>query len=443
MKPTNVYIETYGCQMNKLDTENVHAILASDGFNIVSDMSQADVILFNTCSVRENAERRVRGRIAELSALTKKNPKLFLGVIGCMAQELGERLLSKEVRIIAGPDSYRKLPVLLRQACNEAVVDTIFESDETYEDINPVRTSPVSAWVAVMRGCNNYCSYCIVPYTRGRERSIPSDSVIAEVEDLKKSGWKEITLIGQNVNSYRDGDVDFAGLLKRVSDTGIDRIRFLTSHPKDLTIDILDVMAERDNICPHLHLPLQSGSDRILKAMNRGYTVSDYMSLIKNAREIVNGISITTDMIFGFLGETEEDFQASLTVIETVRYDFAFLYRYSEREGTKACHLPGSVPEEIRIDRLKKAIELQNTITHQNNAERIGSETVILIKALSKDGKGWFGFSETSIPVVFTSESENVKIGDLVNVQIESTTGSSLVGKHLCRQGHYKFTKSE
>lgn len=441
MKPTNVYIETYGCQMNKLDTENVHAILASDGFNIVSDMSQADVILFNTCSVRENAERRVRGRIAELSALRKKNPELFLGVIGCMAQELGERLLSKEVRIIAGPDSYRKLPVLLRQACNEAVVDTIFESDETYEDIKPVRTSPVSAWVGVMRGCNNYCSYCIVPYTRGRERSIPSDSVIAEVEDLKKSGWKEITLIGQNVNSYRDGDVDFAGLLKRVSDTGIDRIRFLTSHPKDLTIDILDVILERDNICPHLHLPLQSGSDRVLKAMNRGYTISDYMSLIKNAREIVTVISITTDMIFGFPGETEEDFQASLTVMEMVRYDFAFLYRYSEREGTKACHLPGSVPEEIRIDRLKKAIELQNTITHQNNEERIGSETVILVKALSKDGKGWFGFSETSIPVVFTSESENVKIGDLVNVQIESTTGSSLVGKHLYLQGHYEFTK--
>jgi len=429
MKKPNVYIETYGCQMNKLDSEYVHTILASDGFNVVSDKLQADVILFNTCSVRENAERRVRGRIAELSSLRKKKPGLFLGVIGCMAQELGERLLSNHVRLIAGPDSYRKLPVLLRRAYNEAVVDTIFESDETYQDIKPVRISPISAWVAVTRGCNNYCSYCIVPYTRGRERSIPIDSIVAEVEDLKKEGWREITLLGQNVNSYRDGEVSFAGLLKRVSDTGIGRIRFLTSHPKDLTSDILDVMAECDNVCSHLHLPLQSGSDRILKAMNRGYTISDYMSLIEKARETVKGISVTTDMIFGFPGETEEDFKISLRVMENIQFDFAFLYRYSEREGTKACTLPGSVPEEIRIDRLKKAIALQNTITHQKNEERVGSETDVLVKTLSKDGKGWFGFSDTNIPVVFTSENNDVKIGDLVNVVIESTTGSSLIGR--------------
>jgi len=429
MKKPNVYIETYGCQMNKLDSEYVHSILASDGFNIVSDMSQADVILFNTCSVRENAERRVRGRIAELSSLRKEKPELFMGVIGCMAQELGERLLSNHVRIIAGPDSYRKLPVLLQQARNEAVVDTIFESDETYRDIKPVRTSPVSAWVAVTRGCNNYCSYCVVPYTRGGERSIPANSIVTEVENLKKAGWREITLLGQNVNSYFDGDLNFADLLKRLSDTGIDRIRFLTSHPKDLTSDILDVMAECDNVCPHLHLPLQSGSDHILKAMNRDYTVSDYMSLIEKARETVNEISITTDMIFGFPGETEEDFQASLRVMKDIQFDFAFLYRYSEREGTKACRLPGSVPEEIRIARLKKAIALQNTITHQKNEKRIGSETVVLIKALSKDGKGWFGFSDTNIPVVFTSESKDIKIGVLVNVLIESTTGSSLIGR--------------
>ena len=429
MKKPNVYIETYGCQMNKLDSEYVHTILDSDGFNVVSDKSHADVILFNTCSVRENAERRVRGRIAELSALRKKKPELFLGVIGCMAQELGEKLLSKDVRLIAGPDSYRKLPVLLRRACNEAVVDTIFESDETYEDIKPVRASQFSAWIAVMRGCNNYCSYCVVPYTRGRERSIPITSIVAEIEDHKKTGGREITLLGQNVNSYCDGDMNFAGLLKRVSDTGIGRIRFLTSHPKDLTTDILDVMAERDNVCPHLHLPLQSGSDRILKAMNRGYTVSDYMSLIKKAREKVNGISITTDMIFGFPGEKEEDFQASLRVMENIQFDFAFLYRYSEREGTKACHLAGSVPEEIRIDRLKKVIVLQNTTTHQKNKKRIGSETVVLVKTLSKDSKGWFGFSDTNIPVVFTSESKDIKIGAFVNVLIESTTGSSLIGK--------------
>ncbi len=428
MKKPNVYIETYGCQMNKLDSENVHAILALDGFNVVPDLFQADVILFNTCSVRENAERRVHGRIAELSALRKEKPELFFGVIGCMAQELGERLLSKDVRIIVGPDSYRKLPILLRKAYNEKVVDTIFESSEIYEGIKPLRTSPFSAWVAVTRGCNNYCSYCVVPYTRGRERSIPAGNVVAEIEDLKKSGWREITLLGQNVNSYRDSGVDFAELLKRVSDTGIERVRFLTSHPRDLTTDIIDVMAERDNVCPHLHLPLQSGSDKILRAMNRGYTVSDYISVIREAREIVSGISVTTDMIFGFPGETEEDFQASLRVMKKMRYDFAFLYRYSEREGTKACCLPCSVPEEIRIDRLKKAIALQNRITHQNNEGRIGSETAVLVKASSKDSSGWFGFSETNIPVVFTSQNREVKIGDIVNVLIESTTGSSLVG---------------
>ena len=439
MKTATIYIETYGCQMNKLDSENVHSILESNGFTVVSDMSQADVILLNTCGVRENAEKRVYGRIGELLSLKKKNPELFLGVIGCMAQRLGDVLLSKDVRIVAGPDSYRKLPEMIHRAYNEAVVDIKLVNGETYEDIAPVRSSQFSAWVAVMRGCNNFCSYCVVPYTRGSERSIPLNSIVAEVEALREAGFREVTLLGQNVNSYRDGDVDFADLLECVSETGIDWIRFLTSHPKDLTNDILNVMAENDNVCNHLHLPLQSGSDRILKAMNRGYSVSEYLRLIEKAREIVKGISITTDLIFGFPGETEEDFQTTLSIMETVRYDFCFLYRYSERAGTDACRIHSSVPEEIRIDRLKKAIELQNSITRQKNVEQIGSEMTVLVKSLSKDKKGWFGFSETNMPVVFTSEDKDVKPGSLVNVLIESITGASLVGKHVYSPVHHEI----
>ena len=429
MKHENVYIETYGCQMNKLDSEKVHSILDTGGFTVVQDISQADVILLNTCGVREHAENRVRGRINELHALRKDKPHLFFGVIGCMAQRLGEELLSDDVRIVAGPDSYRKLPGMIRHAREECTVNIELINNETYQDIRTVRPSPFSAWIAVMRGCNNFCSYCIVPYVRGRERSIPVKSIVDEAERLAKTGWREITLLGQNVNSYRDGDVDFAGLLKQVSDTGIYWIRFLTSHPKDLTTDILAVMAERNNVCPHLHLPLQSGSDSILRAMNRGYTVSDYMRLIDKAREMVNGISITTDLLFGFPGETEEDFLATLSVMETVRYDFAFLYRYSERKGTKASLLDGNVPEEIRIERLKKAIALQNRINYQKNKERIGSSADVLVNKVSKDGRGWFGFSETNTPVVFYADNKDIAPGFFVNVMIESTTGASLVGK--------------
>lgn len=429
MKPENVYIETYGCQMNKLDSEKVHSILETGGFTIVSDMSQAEVILLNTCAVREHAENRIRGRINELHALRKDNPDLFFGIIGCMAQRLGGEFLSDEVRIVAGPDSYRNLPDMIRCARDEAMVNTESTDTETYQNIRTVRSNPFSAFIAVMRGCNNFCSYCIVPYVRGRERSIPIESIVEEAEGLVKDGCREIILLGQNVNSYRDGNVDFAGLLKRVSDSGIDRIRFLTSHPKDLTADILDVIAERENVCPHLHLPLQSGSDSILKAMNRGYAVSDYMRLIETAREKIHGISITTDLLFGFPGETEEDFRATLSVMEAIRYDFAFLYRYSERKGTKASLLGSGVPEAIRLERLKKAIALQNTINYQKNRERIGSGAVVLVHKVSKDGKGWFGFSETNAPVVLYADDNNIVPGSFVHVLIESTTGASLVGK--------------
>ncbi|MFC1542068.1 tRNA (N6-isopentenyl adenosine(37)-C2)-methylthiotransferase MiaB [Candidatus Latescibacterota bacterium] len=431
MISSTVYIETYGCQMNKLDSENVSSILKSDGFTIVSEISDADIILLNTCGVRENAEQRIYGRVGELSAYKKDKPELLFGIIGCMAQRLGDELLSKNVRIVAGPDSYRKLPDMIKRATYEEVIDINLVKEELYEDITPIRTSPFSAWVAIMRGCNNFCSYCIVPYTRGRERSIPHKIIINEINALVEAGYKEVTLLGQNVNSYCDNDVDFAGLLERVSSTGIEWIRFMTSHPKDLTDDILHVIAENKNICNHLHLPLQSGSDSILKAMNRGYTVSDYLGLIERTRDIVGNISITTDLIFGFPGETEQDYRATISVMETVRFDFAFLYRYSERAGTAACGLPGSVPEETRLDRLGHAIDIQNATTREKNAGYIGSVMSVLVKSRSKDEKGWFGFSEFNIPVVFYTDNGNVKPGSIVKVLIESTTGASIVGKHI------------
>ena len=429
MKPESIYIETYGCQMNKLDSEYVSAILEEGGYTVVSDLSEADVILLNTCGVRERAEQRIHGRLGELSKYIKLKPELVFGVIGCMAQRLGEKLLSKSVRIIAGPDSYRNLPQMIENTLTGNSIDTLLDTGETYGGIEPVRTDSCSAWVASRGGCNNYCSYCIVPYTRGRERSIPADNIIAEVEHLKAQGFHEITLLGQNVNSYNDGDISFAGLLDRVAGTGIEWIRFLTSHPKDLSCDILDVMVQRENVCNHLHLPLQSGSDRTLKAMNRKYTVSQYLTLIEQARKRIKGINISTDLIFGFPGETEEDFHATISIMKEMRFDCAFLYKYSEREGTQACTMPDKVPEQDRLARLKEAISLQNSIMRRKNKEHIGSLFVVLIKGLSKDNNGWLGFTESNIPVVISGDNQDLQTGMFVNVRIEHTTGVSLVGK--------------
>jgi tRNA-2-methylthio-N6-dimethylallyladenosine synthase len=428
---SSVYIETYGCQMNKLDSENLAAILIDAGLAVVQDMRVADVILLNTCGVRENAEKRIHGRIGELSSLRAERPGLIFGVIGCMAQRLGESLLSNVVKVVAGPDSYRRLPELIAKVNARGVVDVRLDPSETYGGVSPVRESPFSAWIAVTRGCNNFCSYCVVPYTRGRERSIPAKSIIHEIERLRDGGYREVTLLGQNVNAYHDGVMGFSGLLERAAATGIGWIRFLTSHPRDLGDDILDVMAARRNVCPHLHLPLQSGSDSILAAMNRGYTVERYEAVADKARRLVPGISLTTDLIFGFPGETEEDFEATIALMERVRFDFAFLYRYSEREGTPACALPSQVPEQLRIERLKRAIALQNAIAAERNRSRIGSEQTVLVKGPSKDGAGWYGFSETSIPVVVSSGNGGLAPGDFVRVCIESTTGASLVGRAI------------
>ncbi len=429
MTRSSVYIETYGCQMNKLDSENVSAVLRGAGFTVVEDMREADVILLNTCGVRENAENRIHGRIGELSSLRKDRPDLIFGVIGCMAQRLGSDLLSNTVKVVAGPDSYRRLPDLIRVAGRRGAIDVGLDTAETYDGIEPERESPFSAWVAVTRGCDNFCSYCIVPYTRGRERSIPADRVIGEIERLHAEGFREVTLLGQNVNSYRDDGVDFADLLDRAAGTGIGWVRFLTSHPRDLSRRVLEVMEMRENVCSHLHLPLQSGSDRVLAAMNRGYSASWYVEKVEEARELVPEISVTTDLIFGFPGETGEDYRDTLSVMERVRFDFAFLYRYSEREGTPACSFPDPVPEKERIERLKRAIELQNSLTAERNAQRIGSVHTVLVKGPSKDGRGWYGFTDTNVPAVVMGAGDTTGPGTFVRMRVESSTGTSLVGR--------------
>jgi len=423
-----VYIETYGCQMNKLDAETVAAICSAEGIDMVDDMTAADVILLNTCAVRDNAEVRIHGRIGELMSLRRENPALIFGVIGCMAQRIGDGLLSDVVRLVAGPDSYRSLPTLIRRAYEERVVDTVLKESETYDDIAPVRTDNLSAWIAVMRGCDNFCSYCIVPYTRGRERSIPQDVVLSQVDNLVGRGYKEVTLLGQNVNSYRADGLDFAGLLDITAATGIPWVRFLTSHPKDLTMGMLEVMAERENVCRHLHLPIQSGSDAVLKAMNRGYDSTRYLDLIDAARSMIPDVAITTDFIFGFPGETDDEYRKTLDIMERVRFDYAFLYRYSEREGTKAVDLPGSVPEDVRLARLSAAIHMQQAITREKHEAYSGKETVVLIRSRSNADDGGFGFSEMSIPVVVKG-MESVHIGDFVTVRITGTTGASLMGE--------------
>lgn len=428
-RPHSIYIETYGCQMNKLDSETVAAILDDAGFSMTPDMTAADVILLNTCGVRENAETRIHGRIGELSSLRRDHPGLVFGIIGCMAQRLDRALLSDVVRIVAGPDSYRRLPDMIRGAVGAPMVDTRLDSSEVYEGVDPVRVSPFSAWVAVMRGCNNFCSYCIVPHTRGRERSIPAGDVAAEVARLRDAGYREVTLLGQNVNSYRDGGTGFARLLEMVAETGIGWVRFLTSHPKDLNDDTLRVMAEYPNVCKHLHLPLQSGSDATLKAMNRRYSIADYLAKAERAREMVAGVGISTDLIFGFPGETEADFRATLAVMERVRFDFAFLYRYSEREGTAACDLPGSVPEEERIRRLSAAINLQQAMSAEKNRALVGTEQVMLVKDRSKDGAGWYGFTETTVPAVIRNANHGIGPGSFARMRVTATTGASLVGE--------------
>ncbi len=365
-KALKFYIETYGCQMNFGDTEIVVSIMRDNGYIYVEKMEEADIVLVNTCSIRDNAEQRVWGRLSEFAALKRRRPALIVGVIGCMAERLKERLVEadKGVDIVAGPDSYRSLPSLMEEVKSGGKgINVLLSREETYADISPVRLdrNGVSAFVSIMRGCNNMCSYCVVPYTRGGERSRDSDTILAEVRDLFDRGYREVTLLGQNVNSYRYGDTTFADLMRMTAEVSpLLRVRFATSHPKDLSDELLKVMAAHPNICRSIHLPAQSGSDTMLERMNRKYTRGWYLERIDAIRRHMPDCAITTDIIAGFCGETQEEHEATLSLMRQVGYQFAYMFKYSEREGTKASrHMKDDIDDETKTRRLTEIINLQ------------------------------------------------------------------------------------
>lgn len=436
-----LFLETYGCQMNVADSEVVAAIMQHDGFKITKTREEADVILVNTCSVRENAEQRVRGRVQGFSELKKKNPKLLVGVIGCMAERLGEKLFEEEknVNIVVGPDAYMDLPMLVKKAeQGEKAINIELSLTETYKDICPSRIdeTTISGFVSIMRGCNNFCTYCIVPYTRGRERSRNPESILKEVKDLAEKGYKEVTLLGQNVNSYlfknSVSEVTFPNLLEMVAEAEPNiRIRFATSHPKDMSDDTLHIIAKYSNICKHIHLPVQSGSDSVLKDMRRKYTREWYMNRIEAIRNIVPDCGISTDIFCGFHNESEEDFQQTLDLMKWVNYDLAFMFKYSERPGTYAYkNLEDNIPEEIKSERLTKMIELQNQLSLKSNQKDIGKVFEVLVEGVSKKSEDeLFGRSSQNKVIVFPKK--DFKIGDFVQVKVTDCTQATMRGEAI------------
>jgi tRNA-2-methylthio-N6-dimethylallyladenosine synthase len=370
------YIETYGCQMNMADTEVVQRIMHNAGYTLTNDATVADAILVNTCAVRDNAEQRIYGRLGDFGRYKKENPGTIIGVLGCMAERLRKDLMESEsfVDLVVGPDEYRKLPALVEAALEgEKGIAVRLSRVENYDDIVPLRTDGFSAWVSVMRGCDKFCTYCVVPFTRGRERSRTLHSIVQEVEELSARGFKEVTLLGQNVNSYHNENFDFADLLVRVAQVDPTmRVRFTTSHPQDMSVKLIDAIASQENICKYIHLPVQSGSDRILELMNRTYTVAQYLALVKKLQQTISGVSISTDIISGFPTETEDDHRMTLDLIREVKYDGAFTFKYSPRENTKAWSMPDDVSEEIKLRRLNDIIELQRSISVQQNSAMIG-----------------------------------------------------------------------
>jgi tRNA-2-methylthio-N6-dimethylallyladenosine synthase len=427
-------IETYGCQMNKYDSEIVAGILEKNGYAQTLNSDSADILFINTCSVRDHAEKRALGRIGSLRSWKEDRFGRRLGVIGCMAQRLSDELfrMKPHIDFVVGPDEYRNIPNILSNGFDKPAAAQ-FHPEETYNNTTPYRHSSISGWVAINRGCNNYCSYCIVPYTRGRERSRPADAVYAEITEMIKQGFREVTLLGQNVNSYNDGQKTFPDLLKMCcSISGLHRIRFVTSHPKDLSDHLMDVMAECDKICQHLHLPAQSGSNTILKSMNRNYTREYYIRLIEKARIRIPDLAISTDIMVGFPGETESDFQDTYSLMKKIGFEDAFTYRYSIREGTKAAGMEDTVSEQEKQSRLKKIITLQRKITQQKKQALIGSRVVVLPEMPSKHSpQEWMGKTPTNHVVVFPKNTTSM--GEPVEITIDACIGSTLRGTRTHR----------
>lgn len=437
----SLYIETYGCQMNVADSEVVASVMATVGYDLTDDIDKADAVLLNTCSIRDNAEQKIISRLAFLASLRRKRPKssprLIIGVIGCMAERVKDDLVVNHgVDLVAGPDSYLDLPSLFASVeAGEKAVNVTLSTTETYRDIIPARITGnrVSGFISIMRGCNNFCSYCIVPYTRGRERSREPESILAELADLRKRGFREATLLGQNVNSYSyerpDGSrVTFPELLAMVADAALDmRIRFTTSHPKDMSDETIDVVASRPNICRHIHLPVQSGSNAVLKSMNRRYTREWYLDRIRAIRSRIPDCGISTDMFTGFHGETEEDFNQTLTLMREAGFDSAFMFKYSERPGTLASRtMPDNVPEDVKIERLNRMIALQNELSAESNRRDIGREFDVLVEGISKRSADQLvGRTEGNKTCVLPRGTHGV--GQTVRVRVTSATSATLI----------------
>ncbi len=440
------YIESYGCAMNFADSEVVASILQEQGFGATYDIDQADLILLNTCSIREKAEQTIRKRLTEFRKFKTKKNGLLVGVLGCMAERLKSKLLEEEklVDLVVGPDAYRSLPILIEEAeTGQKAVNVLLSRDETYADISPIRldSNSVSAFVSIMRGCNNMCSFCVVPFTRGRERSRDAHSIVAESTDLFEKGYKEITLLGQNVDSYYWIDetnghaITFAELLEKIALISPQmRVRFSTSHPKDITDEVLFTIAKYDNICNYIHLPIQSGNNRVLQLMNRTYTREWYKAKVDRIREIIPDCGISTDIITGFCTETEEDHQDTIEIMKYSNYDYAYMYFYSERPGTLASkRFKDDIPEEEKKRRLTEIVDVQYHLSLKSNQNDVGKTFRILVDGESKkDANFWKGRNDQNKVAVFEKKNHGIKMGDYVQVKINSCTKGTLLGEFVC-----------
>ncbi len=433
----SVYIENYGCQMNVSDSEVIASILAGAGYSAETEMRRADIILLNTCAIREKAEERVFGRLGELSSLKRKRPDLILGVCGCMAQRIADQIAERApyVDLVMGPDSYRNLPEAIENARGAPYIDTRLDPLEDYADIAPVRAEGVKAWLTIQRGCDKFCAFCVVPFVRGRERSVQLEKVVEEARRLADSGVKEIALLGQTVNSYHDGRHDFADLLEAASEVdGIERIRFTSPHPSDATDAMIRVMGSNRKVCSHIHLPLQSGSDEVLTRMRRDYRVKEYMEVVEKLRANVPGAAITTDIIVGFPGETAAQFEETYRLMERVRYDGAFMFKYSERGGTVAQkRYADDIAEAEKIERLKRIIALQESVSAEIYASKVGTSAAVLAEGVSKrSGDDLFGKTDDFKTCVFPKG--RAEIGEIVEVVIVDSTPHTLIGRVVSRE---------
>ncbi|MFT5992513.1 MAG: tRNA-2-methylthio-N6-dimethylallyladenosine synthase [Flavobacteriales bacterium] len=431
--PKRVYIETYGCQMNVADTELMYGGLRKSGYDIAEKLDEADVVLLNTCAVREKAEERIYGRASQLLRFKYTNPDLILGVTGCMAEHIKEKIFDRApyVDLVVGPDAYRRLPELISQAgLGDPIIDVRLDKAETYEGMTPSRGEGVSGWISIQRGCDKFCTFCIVPYTRGRERGTAPREILRQAHELANMGYREVTLLGQTVNSYRYEDIDFADLLRSVAAVpGLDRVRYTSPYPIDFSSKLIDTLAELDNVPNYLHLPVQSGDDDILSHMRRGYTVQQFRDIVSELREKMPDLAISTDIIVGYPDETEEQYQRTLDLVSEIEFDFAFMFAYSEREGTLASKkIPDTIPADVKQRRLAALIAMQEKIGLTRYQRRVDQTVEVLVtgEARKKDGN-WIGKSEDFKTVVFTPP-EDIAVGQLLKVKISHCTAHTLFG---------------